>query len=327
MSPDKSSSALPDILETGKNELEIVDFRIYEDKDGEVYEWIFGVNVAKVREVLRLPKITKVPNMPPEVEGMAEIRGKLIPVVSLAKWMHIPEPKERKKFLLHLEFLRENVGVIVHDAKRIRRISWKDIKKAPETLNQKLGGRITGVVDTEDGLLIILDFEGILHDIGLLRVFHEAEAFEQVKRKEKKQYTILVAEDSPVARKIVKDILEGAGYKVIMAEDGQEAWNILTQYLEQAKREGKAITDYIQLVLTDIEMPNMDGLTLTRKIKETVGLMGLPVIVNTTLSDESNRQRAFRVNADGFIVKFDAKELLEMVEKLIEERVERGAKT
>jgi len=314
MKPEKTYG-MPDILETGKNELEIVDFRLYEDTSEGTYEWIFGVNVAKVREVLRMPPITKVPNMPPEVEGMAEIRGKLIPVISLARWMGIEEPPERKKFLLHLEFLRENVGVIVHDAKRIRRISWSDIKKAPDTLNQKMGGRITGVVDTEDGLLIILDFEGILHDIGLLKVFHEAEAKEEAKET-KEAYTILIAEDSAVARKIVKDILESAGHRVIETEDGLEAWNVLNNYLERAKKENRPITDYIQLVITDIEMPNMDGLTLTKKIKETVGLMGLPVIVNTTLSDDTNRQRAFRVNADGFIVKFDAEELIEMVNKL-----------
>jgi len=314
VNPEKSH-ALPDILETGRNELEIVDFRLYEDIPEGVYEWIFGVNVAKVREVLRMPNITKVPNISPEVEGMAEIRGKLIPVISLARWMGIDEPPERRKFLLHLEFLRENVGVIVHDAKRIRRITWRDIKKAPDTLNQKMGGRITGVVDTEDGLLIILDFEGILHDIGLLKVFHEAEAYEEAK-KTKKTFTILLAEDSAVARKIVKDILEAAGHKVITAEDGLQAWNLLNSYLKKAQQEGKSVKDYVQLVITDIEMPNMDGLTLTKKIKETVGLMGLPVIVNTTLSDDSNRQKAFRVNADGFIVKFDAEELLEMVKKL-----------
>ena len=211
--------------------------------------------------------------------------------------------------------------MIVHDAKRIRRITWGDIKKAPDTLNQKMGGRITGVVDTEDGLLIVLDFEGILHDIGLLKVFHQAEAYESAKDTEE-TFTILVAEDSAVARKIVIDILESAGHKVIATEDGLQAWQTLNNYLNRAREEGKAITDYIQLVITDIEMPNMDGLTLTKKIKETVGLMGLPVIVNTTLSDDSNRQRAFRVNADGFIVKFDAEELIEMVNKLAKRREE-----
>ncbi len=308
---------LPDILETGSNELEIVDFRIYEDREGGIYEWIFGVNVAKVREVLILPKITKVPNMPPEVEGMTEIRERLVPVISLARWMGIDEPDSRKKYLLHLEFLRENVSVIVHDAKRIRRISWADIKKPPETLNQKLNGRITGVVDTEDGLLIILDFEGILHDIGLLKIFHEAEAKDS---QQGETYTILVADDSPVARKIISDILGSAGHNVILAEDGLEAYEILTKYLDRAKAEGKPITDYIQLVITDIEMPNMDGLTFTKKVKESIGLMGLPVIVNSTLSDESNKQRAYRVSADAYIVKFDAKDLLKLVQETVKKR-------
>ena len=309
---ESKSTGLPEVLKAGSNELEIVDFRIFEDKDGEVYEWIFGVNVAKVREVLRLPKLTKVPNMPEVVEGMAEIRGKLIPVVSLCKWMGIEEPPERRKFLLHLEFLRENVGIIVHDAKRIRRITWSDIKKAPDILNDKLNGRITGVVHTEDGLLIILDFEGILSDMNLLVIFEENEAKEV---KSKKSLTVLLAEDSPVARKIISDIIESAGHNVIKAEDGQAAWDILQHYLELAQKENKSITDYIQVLVTDIEMPRMDGFTLVKKIKETVGLMNLPVIVNTTLSDEANMDKAFRVGADDFLVKFDAKMLLDMIHK------------
>ncbi len=309
---ESKSAGLPEVLKAGSNELEIVDFRIFEDRDGEVYEWIFGVNVAKVREVLRLPKLTKVPNMPEVVEGMAEIRGKLIPVVSLCKWMGIEEPPERRKFLLHLEFLRENVGIIVHDAKRIRRITWSDIKKAPDILNDKLNGRITGVVHTEDGLLIILDFEGILSDMNLLVIFEENEAKDI---KPSKSLTVLVAEDSPVARKIISDILESAGHNVIKAEDGQEAWEILQHYLELAQKENKSITDYIQVLVTDIEMPRMDGFTLVKKIKETVGLMSLPVIVNTTLSDDANMDKAFKVGADDFLVKFDAKMLLDMIHK------------
>ncbi len=309
---DSKSTGLPEVLKTGANELEIVDFRIFEDKEEGVYEWIFGVNVAKVREVLRMPKLTRVPNMPEVVEGMAEIRGKLIPVVSLSRWMGINEPSERRKFLLHLEFLRENVGIIVHDAKRIRRITWSDIKKAPDILNDKLNGRITGVVHTEDGLLIILDFEGILNDMNLLVIFEESEARE-IKAKEK--LTVLVAEDSSVARKIISDIIESAGHTVITAEDGQSAWDILQHYLEVAQKENKSITNYIQVLVTDIEMPRMDGLTLVKKIKETVGLMSLPVIVNTTLSDEANMDKAFRVGADDFLVKFDAKMLLDMIHK------------
>lgn len=115
---------LPEVLKTGQNELEIIDFRLYEEKDEGIYEWILGVNVAKVREVLVLPTLTKVPNMPKEVEGMAEIRGELIPVVNLAKWLNIREPKNIKKYLIFMEFLRQRIGIIIHKANRIRRISW-----------------------------------------------------------------------------------------------------------------------------------------------------------------------------------------------------------
>lgn len=303
---------LPETLKTGKNELEIIDFRIFEDREDGLYEWILGVNVAKVKEVLRTPPLTKVPNMPKEVEGMAEIRGELIPVVSIAKWIGINEPPERKKYLLFMEFLREKVGVIIHAAKRIRRISWSDIKKAPDVLNTRLNGRITGVVDTEEGLLLILDFEGILHDMGLLKVF-DVEKLKEIEVPHK--LNILVAEDSPVARKIIKDILESAGHHVIITEDGKQAWEKLNELLQKAQQEGKSIRDYIDLVLTDIEMPSMDGLTLTNLIKHTPGFLDLPVIVNTTLSDEANKQKAFTVGADDYIVKFDAKSILEMINK------------
>jgi two-component system chemotaxis response regulator CheV len=298
---------LPETLKTGQNELEIIDFRIFERKeDGSIYQWILGVNVAKVREVLRMPKLTKVPNMPPEIEGMAEIRGELIPVVSLAKWMKISEEEEFKKYLLFMEFLREKVGVIIHSAKRIRRIQWSDIKKAPDILNTRLNGRITGVVDTEEGLLLILDFEGILSDMNLLTVFN-VKPDQEIKAK--KKLRILVAEDSAVARKIIKDILESAGHEVIMTESGKQAWEKLNEIFEKAKAEGKSVRDYIDLVLTDIEMPEMDGLTLTNLIKNTAGFLNLPVVVNTTLSDEANKQKAFSV-------KFDASHLLELVDKV-----------
>ncbi|ACN98875.1 chemotactic response regulator CheV [Sulfurihydrogenibium azorense Az-Fu1] len=304
---------LPDILKTGQNELEIIDFRIYEDREEGLYEWILGVNVAKVREVLRTPTLTKIPNMPSQVEGMAEIRGELIPVISLAKWMNIHEPPERKRYLLFMEFLREKVGVIIHRANRIRRISWKDIKKAPEVVNQRLNGRITGVVEVEDGLLLILDFEGILNDMNLLYVFNVPT--ESEKKEAKKKLRILVAEDSAVARKIIKDILESAGHEVILTESGKQAWEKLQEIYNEASAYGKSVRDYIDLVLTDIEMPEMDGLTLTNLIKNTPGFLNLPVIVNTTLSDEANQQKAKSVGADDYLVKFDVKHLIELIEK------------
>ena len=308
---------LPKILETGANELEIIDFRMYEVLDNdEIYEWILGVNVAKVREVTRRPEnIVKSPGSPPEVEGIAKIRGEIVPIVNLAKWMKIKEPEGAGKYVIVMEFLREIVGVIVHEAKRIRRIKWADIKKPPPSIEERLGGKIVGVIEIEDGnLLLLLDFEGILDELGMIKIFGiEEELPEEIEREG--HFTVLVLDDSPVARKIIKGILEKDGHTVIEASSGLEGLDILNSYLQKAVSEGKDITEYIQLIVSDIEMPGMDGLTFTRKIKEHPDFSKIPVIINTSLSDKATVDKAKFVNADAHLVKFDAPDLLKLVHK------------
>ena len=308
---------LPKILETGANELEIIDFRMYELlDDGSIYEWVLGVNVAKVREVIKRPeKIVKSPGSPPEVEGIAKIRGEVVPIVNLARWMKIKEPENAGRYVIVMEFLREIVGVIVHDAKRIRRIKWADIRKPPPSIEERLGGKIVGVIEIEDGnLLLLLDFEGILDELGMIKIFGvEEEVGEEVERTG--HYRILILDDSPVARKIIRRILERDGHTVFEASNGLEALEFLNKLLEQAKEEGKDITDYIQLVISDIEMPGMDGLTFTKKVKEHPVLAKLPVIINTSLSDKATVDKAKFVNADAHLVKFDAPDLIKLVHK------------
>ncbi len=308
---------LPKILETGANELEIIDFRMYEVlDDGSIYEWVLGVNVAKVREVIKRPeKIVKSPGSPPEVEGIAKIRGEVVPIVNLARWMKIKEPENAGRYVIVMEFLREIVGVIVHDAKRIRRIKWADIRKPPPSIEERLGGKIVGVIEIEDGnLLLLLDFEGILDELGMIKIFGvEEEVGEEVERTG--HYRILILDDSPVARKIIRRILERDGHTVFEAANGLEALEFLNKLLEQAKEEGKDITDYIQLIISDIEMPGMDGLTFTKKVKEHPVLAKLPVIINTSLSDKATVDKAKFVNADAHLVKFDAPDLIKLVHK------------
>ncbi len=308
---------LPKILETGANELEIIDFRMHELLDNnEIYEWILGVNVAKVREVTRRPEnIVKSPGSPPEVEGIAKIRGEIVPIVNLAKWMKIREPEGAGKYVIVMEFLREIVGVIVHEAKRIRRIRWADIKKPPPSIEERLGGKIVGVIEIEDGnLLLLLDFEGILDELGMIKIFGiDEELPEEIDREG--HFTVLILDDSPVARKIIKGILEKDGHTVIEASSGLEGLDILNNYLQKAVSEGKDITDYIQLIVSDIEMPGMDGLTFTRKIKEHPEFSKIPVIINTSLSDKATVDKAKFVNADAHLVKFDAPDLLKLVHK------------
>ena len=314
----KNKDLLPKILETGSNELEIIEFRMYEDiGNGEVYEWILGVNVAKVKEVILRPEnIIKSPGMPPEVEGMAKIREEIVPIVNLAKWMKINEAS-KGKYVIVMEFLREIIGVIVHDAKRIRRIKWADINKAPPSIYERLGGKVIGVIEIENGeLLLLLDFEGILDELGMIKIFGVEEVDETIEHLEEKEtFNILIIDDSPVARKIIRKILEKDGHKVYEASSGLEGLDFLNKILQEAKDEGKDITDKIQLIISDIEMPGMDGLTFTKKVKEHPEFSKLPVIINTSLSDKATVDKAAFVNADAHLVKFDAPDLIKLVHK------------
>jgi len=317
----KKKELLPKILETGANELEIIDFRMYEVlPDNSLYEWILGVNVAKVKEVIMKPdNIVKSPGMPPELEGIAKIRDEIVPIMNLAKWMKIKEPPNAGKYVIVMEFLRETVGVIVHNATRIRRIRWSDIKKPPKSVYERLGGKVIGVITIEDDkLLLLLDFEGILDELGMIKIFGLDELSRMNEPKE--SYTILILDDSSVARRIIRQILEKEGHKVIEAESGIDGLKILEELLQKAKATGKDITDYIQCIISDIEMPGMDGLTFTRKVKEHPELSKLPVIINTSLSDASNVAKAKMVGADAHLVKFDAKDLISLLNKTVQEK-------
>lgn len=311
----RKKELLPKILETGANELEIIDFRMFEEfDDGSVYEWILGVNVAKVKEVIQKPKdIYKSPGLPKEVEGVAKIRGEVVPIVDLAKWMKIKEPKDKSgKYAIVMEFLREIIGIVVHEAKRIRRIKWADIKKPPASIDEKLGGKVVGVIEIENGeLLLLLDFEGILDELGMIKVFNVEGDQEESQTQDR--YNILILDDSQVARKIMRQILEKDGHKVYEVQSGLEGLEFLNNLEKEAKREGVDITDKLQLIISDIEMPGMDGLTFTKKVKEHPIFSKIPVIINTSLSDKATVDKTKLVKADAHLVKFDTKDLLHII--------------
>ncbi len=310
-----SKEILPKILETGANELEIIDFRMYEKlEDGSVYEWILGVNVAKVKEVIQKPEsIFKTPGLPPEVEGVSKIREDVVPIVNLAKWMKLNEPEDKSgKYVIVMEFLREIIGIVIHDAKRIRRIKWTDINKPPASIDEKLGGKVVGVIEVEDGeLLLLLDFEGILDELGMIKVFRVDEAQDESLSGSK--YKILILDDSPVARKIIRNILESDGHKVFEVQSGIEGLKFLEDLEKEANAKGLDITDEIQLIISDIEMPGMDGLTFTKKVKEHPVFFKIPIVINTSLSDKATVDKTKLVKADAHLVKFDTKDLLHIV--------------
>ncbi|HEX8947813.1 MAG TPA: chemotaxis protein [Dissulfurispiraceae bacterium] len=309
-------------MKVGANEMELVVFRMYgthPDGSSEILD--YGVNVAKVREIIPMPTLTKVPDMPAYAEALTEVRGEVIPIVDLGKWMKIVPPADRelRPKVIVLEMLGTTVGMIVHDVERIRRIKWDQIKPPPSLLQAKHSGRVTGVTKIDDdgeSLLLILDLESVISEMGGL-VSKQEVALAEIERvaSKKLQGTVLIADDSGVARRVLKDTLENAGLHIIEAVDGKQALGILNDFLQ--KIGDQPITNFLQLIISDVEMPEMDGLTFTKNVKANPKLQALPIIINTSLSGEENREKAKGVGADGYLVKFDVTMLLHEVSRFL----------
>ncbi|WP_035587616.1 chemotaxis protein [Hippea jasoniae] len=307
-----------DILQVGTNQMELVDFRMYELREnGEIYEGIYGINIAKVKEIIKYPNLIKIPSKDSLIEGVYNLRGEVIPIVSLAKWLGINEPPDIKtKKVIITIFNNITVGFIVHDAKRIRRISWRFVKPPSEVLVHQYGNKIVGTINLdEEHVMIILDFESICEELG---VFSE----EDIKRirdtaisgakEKKKKAKILIADDSSTARKIIKTAVEPIAEKIIEVKDGQEAWDLLNKLYEDTN--GK-IEEAVDIIITDVEMPNMDGYRFTKLVKEDDRFRKIPVIMNTSLSGNANIQKAKEVGVDDFCTKFIAEEFTSAVLK------------
>ena len=338
MSKKEKKKLASQVLETGSNELEVLDFRMYEIlPNNSIYEWALGVNVAKVKEVMPAPqKIFKCPGLPPEILGITKIRQEIVPIFKLDVWMKI-KTKHPNKHLIVMEFLGEVIGTLVHETKQIRRIRWSDIKQPPKSLQERLRGKVIGVIPinenlkgNKENLLLLLDFEGILHELGMVRMFGEISSSIKTQVEEEKKtlkeesqieaLRVLILEDSSLARRVLKETLEKAGFEVLEAQSGIEALKILEELEKKAAQAGKKISDYIQCIISDIEMPGMDGLTFTKKLRENPKYDEIPIIINTTLSDSGGIQKAKQVGADEYIVKFKHPNLPKLILDLIEKR-------
>ena len=302
-------------LKVGSNEMELVDFRIMKQENDTVYEGIYGVNVSKVREIIRVPLLTELPGTPEYIEGIFDLRGVVIPVVNLAKWMGIAPPDDIEKSLrvIITEFNNVLIGFIVHEAKRIRRINWGDIEPATfasgtGTLD---GSKITGVTKIEnDNVLLILDLESVVQDLGLYEpdvdnIPHELETFSGL---------ALILDDSSTARKIVKEALIKMGFQVVEAIDGQEG---LEKLDELYATYGDAISDNLKLILSDVEMPRMDGFHFAANVKEDGRFTNVPIIFNSSISDHFSESRGIEAGGEAYLVKFEASTFYEEVSRVV----------
>ena len=305
------------VLKTGSNEMELVDFRIFKKTESKVYEGIYGVNVAKVREIIKMPNLTELPGVPEYIEGIFDLRGVVIPVVNLAKWMNIIEPTNEvtiKPRVIIAEFSSILIGFIVHEAKRIRRINWKDIEPANFSANAGAldKGKITGVTRIEnDEVLLILDLESIVEELGIYSPKIEVEIDESKQLKG----TALVLDDSSTARKLVKDALEKMGLNVVEAKNGVEGIERMNELYE---RFGDNITKEVRVILSDIEMPQMDGYRFASTIKDDERFRAIPIVFNSSLSNEYSEAKSKEAGGDAYITKFDASVFYQEVQRVIE---------
>jgi len=302
-------------LKVGSNEMELVDFRIFKQEEGRVYEGIYGINVSKVREIIKLPKLTDLPGTPEFIEGIFDLRNVVIPVVNLAKWMKIKQPEniEKSSRVIITEFNNVLIGFIVHEAKRIRRISWADIEPASFMSNSSSleGNKITGVTKIEgDNVLLILDLESVVQDLGLYEPDTQFNATEI----ESFSGLALVLDDSSTARKIVKEALMNMGFDVLEAVDGEEGLQKLNELHEIY---GEKIAKTLKIIISDVEMPKMDGFHFAANVKEDGRFTDIPIVFNSSISDHFSEGRGVEAGGEAYLVKFKASSFYKEVARIV----------
>ena len=294
------------LLESGTNELEVLEFII----NGNHY----GINVEKVREILPYQEITPVPNSHPCIEGIFMPRGDIITVIDLFQTLGFPNPDKQNNFLIVTNFNNLNIAFDVQAVLGINRVSWKDVVKPDATVSGPGTGIATGIIKNEDNLLIILDFERIVEGICPETSLKISQVTE-LEDRERNSIPILVAEDSMMLCKLIEDALHRAGYtKLTIKNNGQEAWDKLTEF----QRNGTALED-VHCVITDIEMPLMDGHRLTKLIKEDDELKKIPVVIFSSLVNEEMRRKGEALGADAQLTKPEIGHLVEAIDRLIDQ--------
>lgn len=292
------------LLESGTNELEVLEFTLGDNH--------YGINVAKIREILQYMPVTPVPNTHPSVEGIFMPRDTMITVINLKNCLNLPQTDEKGLFII-TNFNKLNVAFHVDQVIGIHRVSWENIIKPDETLTGEYGSTATGVIKMDDRLIVILDFEAIVASISPqtgLRV----NDIDEMEARDRSDATILIAEDSALLSKLITECLKKSGYtNLIVEENGQEAWDVIEAM--QAKGD---ITKHLDCIITDIEMPLMDGHRLTKLVKSDAELRDIPVIIFSSLVNEEMRKKGEQLGADAQLTKPEIGKLVEAIDKLID---------
>jgi two-component system chemotaxis response regulator CheV len=302
------------LLQSGTNELEVVEFALnFTGKNGVVQTQSFGINVAKVREIIRMPALTKMPNLPECVYGVFNLRNSLISALDLSKYLYSSENNDPNRKMIISEFNKIRCGFIVNDVHRIHRISWSQIE-SPEAFQDfdESNSTVIGIIKKDDRTILMLDVEKIIADIdptsALDKVSDNISATGPLKA--------ITAEDSTTIRKLITERLKIAGYEIESYQNGEDAWNRLAE-ISKKTAQGETLSDMVNVVITDIEMPKMDGYTLTKNIKSDPVLQKLPVVIFSSIVSADVLHKGRSVGADVQLTKPQIGELLEVLRALV----------
>jgi two-component system chemotaxis response regulator CheV len=297
----------------GTNKLEILLFSLGTDlRTGRTET--FGINVFKVREVMRTPQITAAPDMPAAVKGMVSLRGVLVPVVDLSEFIGM-QTETPREIMIVTEYNGHTQGFLVESVDTILRLDWSKMRVPPEMLTANMGGLVTAVTELADGrLVMLLDVERILSETAR---YEDEMVYSQIRPLDRQDLTIVYADDSSVARGQIEKTLNALGIRGVMAMNGLQAWQELLKIANYADATGRPVGELVQLVLTDVEMPEMDGYILTKNIKSDSRFAGIPVVMHSSLSSASNQQLGKSVGVDEYVSKFEAQRLAETLTRLL----------
>ena len=292
------------LLESGTNELEILEFALGNNH--------YGINVAKIREILQYQQVTPVPNTHPSVEGIFMPRDTMITVINLRRCLGMDDGTEEGLFII-TNFNKLDIAFHVDQVIGIHRVSWEEIIKPDSTINGSNGTSVsTGVIKMNERLVVILDFESIVSSISPETGLRVAD-IDNLQERSRSDSTILIAEDSPLLSKLITDCLRKAGYQdLIVTGNGLEAWDKICEL-----KNAGTLLDKVQLIITDIEMPQMDGHRLTKLCKSDDTIKKIPLIIFSSLVNEEMRKKGEQLGADAQLTKPEIGMLVDAVDKLI----------
>ncbi|OJI24576.1 chemotaxis signal transduction protein [Vibrio vulnificus] len=314
------------MTESGTNELEIIEFHLEKVlPNGKTKTCYYGINVAKVREVIQVPETTDYPNAQPHMIGVFSSRDVLTPLVDLAGWLGVPtRPAVERKFVIVTDFNKMTNGFLIDSISRIHRISWNDVESPSQFLEAGEQDCVVAVVRKDGNLIMILDFEKIIADINpeLSMEKYDVKTDRSVdlnqrmvtKRNAK---TIMVVDDSAFIRSLIQETLTSAGYNIIACKDGGEAHDKLMNLIEVAREENLPLSELIDAVVTDVEMPRMDGMHLVKRLRDSEAYKTLPIVMFSSLMSEDNRAKALALGANDTITKPEIGRMVSLMDKYV----------